>query len=112
MPDRVDELLRIAAAISRGEVPPIESNECFTAGAFDLLLVKARGDEAFELLQTVCDRYGSMVASGQSLSGYFMLIAQLARQTDTTEMPQGLEAIMAGHPEQADEIAAWYRRTG
>ena len=112
MAGRVDELLRVAAAISRGEVPPFASNECFTAGAFDLLLVNARADEAFELLQAVCDRYGSMVASGHSLSGYFMLIAQLARQADTTEMPRGLDAIMASHPEQADEIATWYRRTG
>lgn len=109
--DRLDQLLTIAGAISRGEVPPYQHNECFTAGAYDLLLIKARGAEAFDLLQALCDRYDSVRASGE-LPGYFYLIAQLVHQSDTTEMPHGLEAIMAAHPELTRQIGTWYRRAG
>ena len=47
MTDRDDDLLKIATGISYGEVPPYQHIECFTAGAFDQLLINARGSEAF-----------------------------------------------------------------
>jgi hypothetical protein len=42
---RIEELLGIAAAIGRGQIPRYQHNECFTTGAFDPLLVNARGAE-------------------------------------------------------------------
>jgi hypothetical protein len=105
----VDELIKISCAISRGEIPPYQHNECYTAGAFDLLVVNAHGAEAFDLLQAICARYDSVKSSERSLRGYFDLIAQLARQSGTTEMPQGLGAIIAQHPDLSGELQQWYR---
>jgi hypothetical protein len=106
---QVEQLLSIANAISRGEIPAYQHNECFTSGAFDLLLVHAQGAEAFSLLEQLGQHYDFAVSSGNSLTGYYQLLTQLARQTNTTEMPRGLQAIISAHPELSDELRAWYR---
>ena len=111
MTDRLDELLKICAEISRGDAPSYQHNECFTAGAYDLLILKSRGEEAFKLLEALCDRYDAARSTG-ILSGYFELIYDLANKSGTTEIPRGLDAIIAAHPELTHEIRAWYRLAG
>jgi hypothetical protein len=109
MADRVDELLHITNDIGRGVVPLFEHNECYTSGAFDLLLVHAKGPEAFGLLGKLCDRYSDVEPTEQSLWAYFNLLAQLARQSNTTEMPNNLRQVMERHPALAGELRTWYR---
>lgn len=109
MTDRADQLLHIASQIGHGVVPPFQHNECFTSGAFDLLLINTHGAEAFELLTTLCERYGAVEPSQGFLAGYFQLLAQLARQSQTTEMPPVLPEILARHPDLAAELRVWYR---
>lgn len=109
MKTQIDDLFDIANAISRGEVPQYQHNDCYTAGAFDLLLVNVRGQDAFKLLQDVVQRYESVKTSGDGFRGYFFLLGLLAHQTNTTEMPSGLQAIIAGHPELSNELRVWYR---
>ncbi|WP_157622898.1 hypothetical protein [Solimonas soli] len=112
MENTVDQLLSIASAISRGEIPPYQHNECFTSGAFDLLVINAHGAKAFDLLQQVCARYGEIKSSGIPLSGYFKLLEILARQSNTTEQPQGIQAIISEQPELSRELRSWYRAAG
>ena len=109
MTDRVDELLHLASQIGRGVIPPFEHNDCYTAGAFDLLLVNASGPDAFELLNALCERYAAVEPSLPSLVAYFDLLAQVARQSQTTELPTALPGILARHPDLAAELRAWYR---
>lgn len=109
MTDRADELLRIAGRIGEGLVPSFQHNECYTSGAFDLLLVNAHGMEAFQLLTTLCGRYAAVAHQQGALAGYFQLLAQLARQSRTTEMPLGLADVMARHPDLSAELREWYR---
>lgn len=105
----VDELLSVSSAISRGEVPSYQHSECVTIGAFDLLLVNAHDADAFSLLQSVCARYDSVRTTGESLTGYFDLIYQLARQSGTTEIPDGLDTMIAQHPHLSAQLRQWYR---
>lgn len=108
----IDELLRIADAISRGEIPEYQHNECFTAGAFDLLLVNAHGGDAFALLSQLCQRYEAVKSSGTDLKGYFHLLTELARQSDTTEIPVGLKEILMENPGLSHALNDWYRQAG
>jgi hypothetical protein len=112
MSDRLTELLDVAKRVSRGEVPEYEHNECFTAGAFDLLLVKAKGAEAFSMLQDLCRRYPGLVSSDDDRRGFFMLLTLLARQSGTTQVPDGLIVIVADNPDLSAELRAWYRVPG
>ena len=105
----IDELLGVAAAIGRGETPPYQHNECFTAGAFDQLLVNVHGSEAFELLGRLCDRLNAGAIPEGDLSGYFQLLTQVAQQSDTTQMPAGLLPVINMHPEWSRELRHWYR---
>jgi hypothetical protein len=111
MTTRADQLLEIARQLSSGQVPAHQHNECFTSGAFDLLIVHAQDGEAFDLLQELCGRMPSERARGGSLSGYYQLISQLARQTHTTQMPEGMAQIIAADAELSKELQAWYRIT-
>jgi hypothetical protein len=106
---RVDQLLDIARRVSSGEVPPYEHNECFTSGAFDLLLVHAQGAEAFDLLGQLCARFPVERNAGGDLRGYYSLLSQLARQTNTTEMPKGMAEVLAASPELSGDLRDWYR---
>ena len=105
----VDQLIKIARRIGRGEIPAHEHNECFTAGAFDLLLVHAHGAEAFQLLTDLCARFGTERDAGDDLRGYFSLLSQVARQTATTEMPKGMAEVISACPELSGELRDWYR---
>src|SRR5215207_2833742 len=108
----VDQLLDIADAISRGEVPEYQHNECFTSGAFDLLLINANEAKSFELLTDVCRRFESVEAAGNNMKGYYLLVSTLAQQTKTTEMPPGMTALIDAHPELSHDIKQWYRYQG
>ena len=109
MTARVDQLLDIARSVSRGEVPPYQHNECFTAGAFDLLLVHAQGAEAFDLLAELCARLPVERNAGGDLRGYYLLLSQVARKTMTTEMPKGMAEVLAASPELSSDLRDWYR---
>ena len=109
MTDRADELLLIASQIGQGIVPPVQHSECYTSGAFDLLLVNAYGPKAFQLLTTLCERYPAVAPQQGSLAGYFQLLTQLARQSQTSELPPGLADLIARHPDLSAELREWYR---
>jgi len=100
---RTDQLLDIASAISRGEVPEYQHN------AFDLLLINLNGPEAFEVLSDLCRRFDSLKVSGNNMKGYYFLLPQLARQANTTEMPLGMPTIIDEHPELSSQLKQWYR---
>jgi hypothetical protein len=112
MTSRIDELLQIANAISRGEVPAHQHNECYTTGAFDLLLLHASGGEAFAMLESLCQRFESVRASGNGMAGYYQLATLLARQSNTNEEPSGMRAIISAAPELSDGLRSWYRDLG
>lgn len=109
---RIDELMDIANAISRGEVPPYQHNECYTAGAFDLLLINPSGGSAYELLLDACGRFHGLQRSGADLKGYYYLLSLLARRTNTTEMPPQMPDIINEHPALSGELKEWYRYGG
>ena len=86
-----------------------QRNECFTSGAFDLLLVSARGPDAFELLTKLCERIVSFIGSGSELKGYYFLLNQVTPQTNTTEMPPGMQSIIDANPMFSHDLRIWYR---
>ena len=112
MTNRVDELLKIANEISSGRVPEFQHNETFTAGAFDLLLLKVKGMEAFALLNQLCLRYETLKANDNNLKGYYYLVTEVARQTGTTEMPENMLKIIKDHAELSNDLRQWYRYVG
>jgi hypothetical protein len=112
MTSRIDELPQIANAISEGEIPSYQHNECFTAGAFDLLLINANDGDAFAMLESLCQRFESVKASGSGIKGYYELVTLLAEQANTTEMPSGMHAIISEHPELSSSLRSWYRCSG
>jgi hypothetical protein len=112
MTSRVDELLQIANGISRGEIPAYQHNECYTSGAFDLLLVNANSGEAFAMLETLCQRFESVRASVNEMSGYYELVTLLARQSNTTELPSGMSVVISEQPELSSGLRSWYRDAG
>ncbi len=108
--DTVSELLRIAKAIGYSEIPPYQSNECFTSGAFDLIVFNGSDPgQNFDLLSTLCDRYDEVKPDDKYLKGFFYLLNQLTYATQTTERPSGMRRILAENPEATSELQAWYR---
>jgi hypothetical protein len=105
----IDRLLEVARQISAGQVPEYEHNECFTAGAFDLLLVRAHGEEAFSLLTELCARFPEEHEKSKNMRGYYELLTQIARQTGTTEMPVGMACVLNAYLELSGELRSWYR---
>jgi hypothetical protein len=112
MTTRIEELLRIANAISRGEIPAYQHNECFTSGGFDQLVVHANGVEVFAMLESLCQRFESVRAAGSGMKGYYQLVTLLARQSNTTEEPLGMRAIIKEEPELSSGLRSWYRDQG
>lgn len=112
MVDRLTEMLALATRICRGEIPDHDQSERFTVGAFDLLLIKAKGAEAFAMLQELCDRYPGVISDDDVRRGFFMLLALLAQQSETTQLPGGLTEIVAQNPDLSAELRAWYRVPG
>jgi hypothetical protein len=112
MSTQLDDLLDVASGISRGEIPSYQHNECFTSGAFDLLLVNVRGGEAFQLLQDACGRYEALKARGAGMDGFYLLLSLLARQSNTTEMPDGMAVVIKENPALSADLREWYRHEG
>lgn len=112
MSRQLDRLLEVASRVSRGEIPTYEHNECYTAGAFDLLLINVRDGEAFQLLQDACARFQALLASGSRMDGYYMLLSLLARQSNTTQMPDGMAGIIKKYPPLSADLREWYRLEG
>lgn len=108
MSTRVDELLNVARCVSRGEIPPYQHNESYTSGAFDLLVVHTSDGDAFRLLKELCARFPSEQAECPNLKGYYQLLSQLARQTNTTEMPEGMREVIVAFPELSGDLRDWY----
>ena len=107
--EKIDELMQAAAAISRGEILKYEHNECFTSGAFDLLLGDVRGQVYFELLRSLCGRIVNLIGSDSELEGYYLLLNEVVSRTDTTQMPQGMQSIIDAHPLLSHNLRIWYR---
>lgn len=105
----IDELMDVAATISRGETSAYQHNEGFTSGAFDQLLANVGGPRAFELLNTLCERIAALIGRGADLKGYYFLLSQLALLTNTTQMPQGMQSIIDADPLLSHELRMWYR---
>lgn len=109
----VEKLMETAKAVGYGEIPPYQHSECFTTGAFDLILVNsANKGSAFELLEAVCAKYDSVKDDGKFLGGYTYLLSQLARAADTTELPDGMRRIITDNPTLTHELQQWYRFKG
>ena len=109
MKERLDELINIANGISRGEIPKFQYNECFTSGAFDLLLINVYGAEAFELLSKLCSRFSTIVSQPENVKGFYLLASQLASRKETTEIQKGMKTIINSNPELSKELQKWYR---
>jgi hypothetical protein len=75
-----------------------------------LLLVNVRNGDAYRLLNELCQRFESVKATGVGMNGYYDLLAQIARQTNTTQMPLELQAIISEHPELSHALHVWYRK--
>jgi hypothetical protein len=112
MTTRIDELLRIANAISLGEIPAYQHDECFTAGAFDQFLLQTNGAEAFAMLKSLCQHFESVKAAGNGMKGYYQLVTLLAKQSNTTEEPSGMHIIIKEEPELSSSLRSWYRDQG
>jgi hypothetical protein len=107
--ERIDELMGVAAAVPRGEIPKYQHKECFTAGAFDLLLVNAHGPDAYELLTELCERIDALIRGSSEFVGYYDLLSQIARQSNTTEMPPGMQSIIDVNSILSHDLKTWYR---
>ena len=107
--DRIDNLLDIARRVSMGEIPPYQHNELYTAGAFDGLIVHVRDGEALKLITELCARFSSERLRADDMRGYYQLLTQLARQSNTTEMPPGMADIIASEPNLSRGLSTWYR---
>ena len=103
------ELLNTAGQIGNATVPQHQHSDTFTVGAFDLVLTKLRDGDAFALLSHACGKYSSIKADPNLLRGYLFMITDLARRTNTTERPDGLDVIVDDNPEQTKELQQWYR---
>lgn len=107
---RADRLLQIAKDIGYGHIPAYQNNECFTSGAFDLIVFN--GDDSaqnYQLLSELCRRYDQIKSDKKFLKGYFYLLNQLSYATQTTEKPAGLRTIIEENPDETLELREWYR---
>ncbi len=112
-PQTVEKLMETAKAIGYGKIPPYQHSECFTIGAFDLILINATDKgSAFELLQAVCNNYATVKNDDKFLEGYVYLLRQLAGATDTTQLPEGMTRIIRENPTQTNGLQEWYRLKG
>jgi hypothetical protein len=113
IPQTAEKLMEAAKQVGYGQIPPYQHSECFTTGAFDLILsTPPRNGSAFELSQAVCAEYDSVKEDTNFLQGYIYLLNQLARASGTTELPDGMRSIIADNPTQTGEFQEWYRLKG
>ena len=107
---RAKELIAISIEISKGNVPEFQSNETYTSGAYDLLLLNSSdGPNSFDLLQELCNEYPTI--SEEYREAYLGLLIQAAQSAQTTELPKGMQNIISANSElaAAKELVAWYR---
>jgi len=102
-------LLDIAKQIGAGTIPEHQSSEAFTVGAFDMAFSKLRDGDAFALLSHACREYRSVKSDSALLRGYLFMITNLAQCTNTTEIPDCMNAIIGDNPLQTTELQDWYR---
>jgi hypothetical protein len=105
----VDELLEAAFAVGRGETLPVRETDYFISGAFDQILIRKHGSDAFDLLGRVCSRYSQVGDDPSRREAYFWLLGELAYASGTTEMPAELQAIIDQNRDLAGRLKSWYR---
>ncbi len=109
--DSIEDLLEAAKAIGYGQVPAFKEAKSYTIGAFDFIIANAKEKQkAFALLQRLCAEYPRIQHDQKWMQGYLFLLAQFASATDTTEMPTGMEEILAEQSECAKDLRKWYRK--
>jgi len=106
------ELLDLATRIVDGDLPEFRQTGDFTVGAFDALLVKKRGADAFGLLEELCEMFESVTETSRRLEGYYWLLSVVLPSTGTTEMPSGMSRIIAFRPDLSGPLREWYRVSG
>jgi len=107
---RAKELIAVSIEISKRKVPEFQSNETYTSGAYDLLLLNSSdGSNSFDLLDELCNEYQTI--KEEHLEAYLGLLKQVAQSAQTTELPKGMENIISANSEltAAKELVAWYR---
>ena len=112
-PTTITTLMDAAKAVGYGKIPPYQHGECFTIGAFDLIIFHSdRKERLFELLDAVCAEYGGVKGDERYLKGFIYLLNQLAIATNTTEAPNGIGRIVTDNPGKTRELQEWYRIKG
>ncbi|MGD9127151.1 MAG: hypothetical protein PVH19_07200 [Planctomycetia bacterium] len=107
----VTKLMEIAKMVGYGEIPPFQHDECFTIGAFDLIIPdRENRTKNFSLLSSICARYEEVKPDKRFLKGYICLLDRLAYATNTTEKPEGMGKIMEENPEETKSLREWYRK--
>ena len=109
MDNKLEKLLVIGSQIANGVIPKYEHNECFTAGAYDLLIFRNNPTENYELLSELCAHRKIIFVKNEYKIGLFKLLEYLVPATNTTQMPDGMAEIMDEHPIETDKIRKWYR---
>jgi hypothetical protein len=110
-----ENLLMLFEATCEHWKHPIRHNECFTEGAFDLLLRQVSCEAAFKLLEPAANLALAQQAETRA-SLACSLLQELARASATTEVPQGLRAAAQKFhllPEfcqhSIEALRSWYR---
>ena len=115
MSDRttIDHLMKIAKAIDRGEIPPYQHENLYTAGAFDLIVFNSQDKGAlFDILRDICAEYDSIKGNEKDIAGFIYLLECAARATGTTEMPPGMDRIIRENATKSGTLREWYRLRG
>lgn len=107
---RAKELISISIGVSEGKIPEYQSNEAYTSGTYDLLLLnQSDAVSSFNLLQQLCYEYKAIETAHKE--AYLGLLTQAAHAAKTTELPIGMQNIIAANKELATTkgLVAWYR---
>ena len=107
--DSIEKLLTIAHGLGNGIIPELQHNECYTSGAFDVLLLRKHGAEAFQMLEELCGRYEDIKNDEAFLKGYLVLLNTIVPLTETTELPKGMRNIILENADAASDLIKWYR---
>ena len=110
MEDTVKTLMDAAKAVGYGKIPPLQHCECFTIGAFDLIIFNSSDTgQNYDTLKEICGRYHEVKSDKKYLEGYIYLLNQLVPATGTTELPEGMKVIMDENPSKTKSLHEWYR---
>ena len=105
----IEKLLTIANDQGNGRIPELQHNECYTSGAFDILLFGIRGAEAFQITEKLCSKYEDIKNDASLLKGYLMLLDSIVPLTETTELPKGMRTILLENADAVSNLIKWYR---